>query len=309
MGYSVVVTRDGNEAWQALQTKDPPQIAILDWKMPGLNGLDVCRKIRQEVAEPYIYLILLTGYCQDEHLVAGMEAGADDYIAKPFKTNELRVRLRAGWHFIELQNELIAAREIHKLKSTHDSLTGLLNHEKIMQVLDDEVARADREGTCVAVIMADLDHFKSINDTYGNMAGDSVLRSTAGRLVSLKRPYDSIGRYGGEEFFFILPNCCRNSALNFAERVRTSIAGTGMDLPEGTLPVTISLGVAVSSKERRGDLNSLAKAADAALYKAKERGRNRVDEAVESGFGLKQCPRSMTGGVGNPGGGIKFCLE
>jgi PleD family two-component response regulator len=197
-GYNVVATRDGNEAWQALQAKDPPQLAILDWKMPGMDGLEVCRKVRQEVAEPYIYLILLTGNCQDEHLVAGMEAGADDFIAKPFKSNELRVRLRAGRRIVELQNELIAAREIHRVKSTHDSLTGLLNHEKIMQVLDEELARADRDGNSVAVIMADLDHFKRINDTYGHMAGDAVLRSTAARLLSLKRPYDSIGRFGGE---------------------------------------------------------------------------------------------------------------
>lgn len=279
-GYDVVVTRDGNEAWQALQAKDAPQLAILDWKMPGLDGVDVCRKTRQEAREPYIYLILLTGNCKEEHLVAGMEAGADDYITKPFKTNELRVRLRAGKRIVELQNELIVAREIHKVKSTHDSLTGLLNHEKIMQVLDEELARADRDGNRVAVIMADLDHFKSINDTYGHMAGDTVLRSTAARMLSLKRPYDSIGRFGGEEFLVILPNSCRESALAFAERLRSNIAREEADSPEWVVPVTMSVGVAMSSKERRWDVNSLVKAADAALYKAKEHGRNRVEEAV-----------------------------
>lgn len=279
-GYDVVVTRDGNEAWQALQAKDAPLLAILDWKMPGMDGVEVCRKARQVALEPYSYLILLTGNCQDEHLVAGMEAGADDYITKPFKTNELRVRLRAGRRIIELQNELIAAREIHKVKSTQDSLTGLLNHEKIMQVLDEELARADRDGNSVAVIMADLDHFKSINDTYGHMAGDTVLRSTAAKLLSIKRPYDSIGRFGGEEFLVILPNCCRNAALAFAERLRSSIANEEVDSPEWAIPVTMSVGVAMSSKECRWDVNSLVKAADAALYKAKEHGRNRVEVAL-----------------------------
>lgn len=283
-GYDVVVTRDGNEAWQALQPKDAPQLAILDWKMPGMDGLEVCRKVRHEVREPYIYLILLTAHCQDEHLVTGMEAGADDYITKPFKTNELRVRLRAGRRIIELQNELIAARELHRLKSTHDSLTGLLNHEQILLTLDEELARADREGNSVAVMMADLDHFKSINDTYGHMTGDTVLRSTARRLLSLKRPYDSIGRYGGEEFLVILPDCCRDSALAFAERLRSSMTGKAMASPEGAILVTISVGVAVSSKERRRDAQSLVRAADAALYKAKEHGRNRVEAAVENGF-------------------------
>lgn len=279
-GYNVVVTSDGNEAWYALQAKDAPQLAILDWKMPGISGMELCRKVRQEGQEPYIYLILLTANSLEEHLVAGMEAGADDYIVKPFKVNELKVRLRAGKRIIELQNELIAARESLRVKSTHDSLTGLLNYEKIMQVLDTELARADRNGSCVAVMMADLDHFKRINDTYGHLAGDAVLRSVSRKLLSLKRPYDSIGRYGGEEFMVILPDCCRDSALVFAERLRSCISSNEVNAPEGSIPVTISVGVAVSSKNHGSDGNSLVKAADAALYKAKEHGRNRVAVAV-----------------------------
>ena len=176
-GYDVVVTRDGSEAWQVLQSHDAPRLAILDWMMPGMNGIELCRKIREEKKEPYTYIILLTAQQLDEDIVTGMEAGADDYMIKPFKHNELRVRLRAGRRIIELQDELIAAREVFQAKANRDSLTGLLNHEEILDVLGQELARAERTGKCVSVIMADLDHFKMVNDTYGHMAGDEVLRS------------------------------------------------------------------------------------------------------------------------------------
>lgn len=284
-GYDVVVTGDGNEALEALRAEDAPRLAILDWMMPGINGVEVCRKVRNEVQEPYTYIILLTAQQREEDLVTGMEAGADDYVTKPFKNSELRARLRAGRRIIELQNELIKAREILRDKSTHDSLTGLMNHGKILQVLGEELARADREGNCVAVLMADLDNFKTINDTYGHMAGDSVLLSISRRLLSVKRSYDSVGRYGGEEFLVILPDCCKDSALAFAERFRSSVSSEEVSTPDGVIPVTISIGVTVSSKGRSWDVNTLVKAADAALYKAKREGRNRVAfKAAGGGF-------------------------
>ena len=279
-GYDVVVTRDGNEAWQAFMSKDAPQLAILDWKMPGMEGVEVCRKIRKAAEENYTYIILLTSQQRDEELVIGMEAGADDYIIKPFKHNELKVRLRAGRRIIELQNELLAAREILQAKAAHDSLTGLLNHEEILGTLDKELARSERDGVCVSIIMADIDHFKKINDTYGHLAGDAVLRIAAQKMLSMMRTYDSIGRYGGEEFLVVLPECCRECAGAFAERLRSCICRESIDTPEGMIPITISLGVAASGENGRLDGHSLVKAADAALYRAKERGRNRVEVAA-----------------------------
>ncbi len=275
-GYDVVVARNGNEAWQTLQSQDAPSLAILDWLMPGMDGIEVCRKVRKEGKEPYTYIILLTSQQRDEDIVTGMEAGADDYITKPFKHNELRVRLRAGRRIIELQNELLAARGILEEKASHDALTGLWNHGEILRILDQEVAKAEREETCLSVIMADIDFFKKINDTYGHIAGDTVLRLTAQRMLSLMRSYDSTGRYGGEEFLVVLPGGDRQNAEALAERLRLSISGESMDTPEGTIPVTISLGIAVSCKGRRREANALVKAADEALYQAKERGRNRV---------------------------------
>jgi len=278
-GYEVVIAENGNEAWQVLQADDAPSLAILDWMMPGMAGIEVCRRVRKEKEEPYTYIILLTSQQQDEDIVAGMEAGADDYITKPFKHSELRVRLRAGRRIIELQNELLAARENLREKASHDSLTSLWNHEEILGILGQELARAEREKQCISVIMADLDHFKMVNDTYGHLAGDAVLRLTAKRMLSLMRGYDFIGRYGGEEFLVILPECCKECSVAFAERLRSCVSSGSMDTPDGMIPVTISIGVAASGGENGWAADSLVKAADVALYRAKENGRNRVEVA------------------------------
>jgi two-component system cell cycle response regulator len=258
-GYEVVATQNGDEAWQAVQAEDGPRIAILDWMMPGMDGLEVCRKIRESIKEPYIYIILLTALQGEEDLVSGMKAGADDYITKPFKSNELEVRLCAGIRVIELQDELITAREILREKATHDTLTGLWNHEEILRVLEKELARSKREGTCVGVIMLDLDHFKNVNDTLGHMAGDVVLRAIAQRSLALMRPYDTIGRFGGEEFLIIAPGCDEICIKRVAERLRKSIEQNSIDAQEGTIAITASFGVAVSSKEREKDAGSLVR--------------------------------------------------
>lgn len=276
-GYDVIDTSNGNDAWKALQAEEAPRLAILDWKMPGMDGPAICSKVRQELNEHYTYIILLTAQDRDEDMITGMEAGADDYITKPFKTSELRVRLRAGRRIIELQNELITAREFLKRQAIYDSLTGLLNRGEILRILKNELAKADREESTVALIMADLDSFKKINDNYGHMAGDAVLRLTSERMLSLMRSYDYVGRYGGEEFMIILPGCDLQSAGAIAERLRQSIGEEGMNTPEGMISVTISLGIALRDTENGLDVESLIKAADSALYKAKENGRNRVE--------------------------------
>jgi diguanylate cyclase (GGDEF)-like protein len=280
-GYDVVVTCDGDEALKALRTKDAPKLAILDWMMPGVDGVEICGMMRREAREPYIYIILLTALHRDEDLVAGMEAGADDYITKPFIANELRVRLRAGRRIIDLQNELINAREALREKAARDPLTGLWNHEEILRIMGLELSRAGRERGHVSVIMADLDLFKKVNDTHGHMAGDAVLRLTARRMLSLVRDYDYIGRYGGEEFLLVLPGCDGEWARILADRLCQSIGGDRMDISEGMLPITISLGVATTCKGRKSDVNSLLQAADMALYRAKENGRNRVEVAPD----------------------------
>ncbi len=284
-GYDVEVAEDGAAALQILQSEDPPRLALLDWIMPGMEGVEVCRKVREKTTDSYTYIILLTSQQGDEDLVIGMEAGADDYITKPFKHNELRLRLRAGRRIIELQNELLAARDTFRTKASHDSLSGLWNHEEILRLLSQELSRAEREEKCVGVIMADIDFFKKINDTYGHLTGDVVLQSTANKMCSLMRSYDFVGRYGGEEFLIILTECCLECAASFAERLRLCVGSAAFDTPEGIIPVTISLGVAASGTDWKAGAEALVKAADAALYRAKENGRNRVELYVQPANG------------------------
>jgi len=278
-GYQVLTALDGSEAWQLLQSCDAPQLAILDWKMPGMDGPELCRKVRQQ-DRPYTYIVLLTSQQGDEDLITGMDAGADDYVTKPFNHNELRVRLRAGRRIVELQNELMATREVLQHKASHDSLTGLWNHGEIIGLLRQELARARRREEPLGVVMADLDNFKKINDSYGHLVGDEVLRSVVQRMQAQIRPYDSIGRYGGEEFLMVLPECCRECSATLAERVRLSICSEPIATSEAAIPVSISLGVVSVVSDWDWDENAVIKAADAALYRAKQSGRNRVELAA-----------------------------
>jgi two-component system cell cycle response regulator len=294
-GYEVIVCSDGREAWEVLRQEGAPRFAILDWMMPQMDGVEVCRQVRQQQREDYVYIILLTAKAQKEDLVAGMDAGADDYITKPFNRQELRVRLRAGRRILELQEAMIAARDQAKEIASRDPLTGLWNRSEIFRVLENELARALREGTLLAVLMADLDHFKRINDTYGHLAGDSVLRAAAVRMREAARPYDTVSRYGGEEFVIVISDCDREKAIGIAERVRECIGGSPMDTSEGLLGVTISIGVATAVDFPGEDPNILLHAADAALYRAKDAGRNRVEIAKPSD--LTPHPDGRAGGL------------
>ena len=275
-GYDPVVANDGNEAWEALQQPDGPQLAIVDWMMPGLNGVDICRGVRAAGREPYVYILLLTARTDSEDLVEGMEAGADDYLTKPFQAHELRVRLRAGRRILDLQHQLLAAREALREQATHDGLTGLLNRGGVLAVLDKELARAARAARAVSVLMVDYDHFKWINDTHGHAAGDAVLSEGARRMRESIRAYDSVGRYGGEEFLIVLPGCDESGGLAQAERVRQTFARSPFCSGELRLDVTCSIGVSSRLTPCEGDANLLLREADEALYAAKGEGRNRV---------------------------------
>ncbi|MDG3005453.1 GGDEF domain-containing protein [Paludisphaera mucosa] len=276
-GYEVVTARDGSEAWDLLRRADAPSLAILDWMMPGLDGVDVCRKVRQEGEAPYVYLILLTGKARTEDVVRGMESGADDYVGKPFDEQELKVRMRAGRRIVELHDAL-------RIQATRDALTGAWNRRAIFDILEREAVRAGREGTSVGVIMADLDHFKRINDTLGHQAGDAVLREASRRIELALRPYDAHGRYGGEEFLVVLPGCEMPCAWAAAERIRHTLAEAHVATPSGMTPVTASMGMAIVHGAGR-DAEGLIRLADEALYRAKRGGRNRVEVALGSDLG------------------------
>ena len=270
-GYEVVTARDGGEAWEILQRHDTPQLAILDWMMPGVDGLEICRRVRDSRTAVYVYIIMLTGKTRKEDIVAGMQAGADDYLAKPFDVDELRVRVRAGERIVVLQEAL-------RVQATQDTLTGAMNRGAIFDMLKRELAHSARTGAPIAVIMCDLDHFKQINDTYGHPSGDAVLREASSRLKGVLRGYDALGRYGGEEFMLVLPSCTAEHAAEVAERARRAVADTPVIAGGAIVPISASFGVAQGGGAVL-DLDAVIRAADDALYRAKRAGRNRVDVA------------------------------
>jgi two-component system, cell cycle response regulator len=276
-GYDVMVACDGAEALDLLQREDSPSLIILDWMMPGMTGVEVCRRIRQRDSEPYTYILLLTSKSQKEDLIEGMEAGADDYITKPFDQNELQVRLRAGIRLVDLQTQLLKAREDLREQATRDSLTRLWNRSSILTELGRELARSVRESRPLGVVIVDLDHFKHINDTYGHLAGDAVLREAARRMQSSIRQYDSIGRYGGEEFLILFPGCGEADCFAQADRLRKLLGQTEMKVNDTAIRVTASFGVTTVMPGENWTEEELIRIADEALYVAKKSGRNRVE--------------------------------
>jgi diguanylate cyclase (GGDEF)-like protein len=278
-GYDVMVAQNGLEAWNLLQEESAPKLAVLDWMMPGMDGVHVCRLVRGRI-EPYVYILLLTAKDRKEDVVEGIEAGADDYLTKPFDSHELKARLRTGQRIIELQEELIRAREELRVQATRDALTGLWNHAAILDILRRELDRSCREVAPMGVMMADIDHFKRINDTCGHLAGDQVLRRVAESMQVTVRAYDSIGRYGGEEFLVVAPGSDAASTLQLAERLRAAVREATATSGVEAGPVTLSVGFTSTGELDERDWDVLLRAADGALYQAKSAGRDRVEMAV-----------------------------
>lgn len=280
-GYDVVLAEHGAEAWEILAQPDPPTMAILDWVMPHMTGPEVCRRVRENRREPYTYILLLTSKNTKGETVEGLEAGADDYIVKPFDQHELQVRLRVGKRIIDLQMDLLQAREELRDRANKDLLTMLPNRPAIVTALEQELSRCHRDNRTVGIILLDIDHFKKINDSHGHFAGDAVLREAAARLRGNMRTYDQVGRYGGEEFLVVLPNCDLEQATNQAERMRQRLHGTTMIVDGVEMRVSASFGVTVSDGSERTP-EDLVRIADEALYRAKANGRNCVTSLPES---------------------------
>jgi diguanylate cyclase (GGDEF)-like protein len=275
-GDEVIAVNDGLSALAALEADDAPMLAILDWMMPGMDGPEIIRRVRAGRREPYTYAMLLTGRTQHEDLVKGMEAGADDYLHKPFRMNELKVRLRAGQRIVELQQQLIDAREALRVQATRDPLTGLFNRWAINDWLDSCLALCERDGRPMGVLVLDLDHFKNINDNFGHPAGDAVLAEVSSRLRSQLRRSDGVGRYGGEEFLVVLPGCDEKLTLMAAERLRACLADAPVVCRDAVISVTCSAGAAVWTASNPKDPETLIREADQALYRSKAGGRDQV---------------------------------
>ena len=286
-GYEVVVACDGAEAWAVLERDDAPSLVVLDWVMPVMTGPEVCTRLRQMGREQYTYILLLTSKNQKEDLIVGMSAGADDYLTKPFDQQELEVRLQAGKRILGLHEALVLAQKKLFRQATYDELTDLYNRARILDLLRTEQARAERDQKPVGIVLADIDKFKSVNDTYGHSVGDAVLREAARRMQNCIRTYDLIGRYGGEEFLLVLPGCDLGCAAQQAERLRLSICENPMPVGDGSiegsspienicLPISASFGTTTYYPGTPTSVEGLIKLADEALYEAKRTGRNRV---------------------------------
>jgi len=277
-GFGVTLAESGSEAWRILEQPNAPKLVLLDWVLPDLDGIELCQRIRQAgSSSPYIYIILLTSKEGRQNMLQAMQAGADDYLVKPFDELELKARLLVGKRILDLQEELVSARESMRHAATHDSLTGLTNRGEILAMLERELERARRERKPVAVILCDVDHFKDVNDTLGHLFGDEALREIGRRLRAQLRVYDGVGRYGGEEFLMVLPSCDLPNALLRANELREIIAKTLVVCSGEERLITMSMGVAVSACEGRNEVERLLNQADAGLYKAKEKGRNRIE--------------------------------
>jgi diguanylate cyclase (GGDEF)-like protein len=297
--YHVVVAEDGDKAWLALQQPDAPSLLLFDWMMPGMDGLELCRRVRQREDGPYPYILLLTANDTKEQIVNGLNAGADDYLTKPVNVDELRARLQVGRRILGLQNALHQKEQELRFAATHDALTNFWNRGALVEFLQRESARAARSQGPFSILMIDVDNFKKINDRYGHLTGDLVLKEVANRLSSVSRCTDWVGRYGGEEFMVIAAGCGGDALPMVSERLRESVGRHPVETPSGPVPVTVSVGALfVDSGAGSEDSDLLMRLADEALYRAKAAGRNRVELAWVGQDGRPLTPVPQSGAAG-----------
>jgi len=276
-GHQLITAANGLDAWEMLQ-REHVRMLIVDWMMPGLDGPELIRRIRGAGWPGYTYIILLTAKTGRDDVVEGLNAGADDYVTKPFRQDELLARMGVGARILELETRLSESLEREEALATRDSLTGLPNRRALYDRARAELNRAEREKRSVGVIMLDIDHFKPINDRFGHAAGDEALRRVAEVLQKSKRDYDYTGRWGGDEFLTILPGTSMLQAGLVAERIRASIDMVRLEVGGAdTVELRSSLGVACASPATSPiAIDDLLNQADGALYRAKADGRNRV---------------------------------
>lgn len=290
-GYEVIACADGRAAFEAISHAGEG-ILIADWGMPEMDGVELCQAIRElqsMKAIRSVHIILLTANSDHNDVVRGLEAGADDYLTKPYRAPELLARIRSGERNLRLQRDLFSKQlEIQKANAalvvlnekleklaSNDTLTGLYNRRVLFVRFKELWAHSDRGNVPLSCIMLDIDYFKRINDTFGHHAGDVVLTHVAKLLRSCVRPYDVCARFGGEEFVVICPGADLEGATQVAERVRQQVAETSVTVEDNTLRVTTSVGVATREPQHASP-DTLISVADAMLYQAKAAGRNQV---------------------------------
>jgi len=274
--YSLVFAKSGCETVD-LFAQHHPALVIVDWIMPDLTGIEICKHIRSKSQASYTYIILLTGKSEKESVVEGLAAGADDYLTKPFHPEELIARVGVGLRIMELQREIEVKNAMLEELALTDPLTSLPNRRAIENWAARQLSGAARHGFSFWVALADLDHFKTVNDTHGHDAGDAVLKAFSQILKTKSRRSDICGRIGGEEFLFVLTHATKEDAMRVIECVRRELEATKFNFGGNSLTVTASFGLAGFAGTRAPDFNRLVAQADLALYSAKRLGRNRVE--------------------------------
>jgi diguanylate cyclase (GGDEF)-like protein len=279
-GYEVTCATDGRKALEVLQAPESPRLAILDWIMPGKDGIEVCREVRKRGKSPYIYILMLTAKGRKQDIVEGLESGADDYLIKPYHPHELRARLRAGRRILDLQEQLGSAHRLIEAQMTLDPLTGVWSRHVILEILKLQLTLSSQSDSPMSLVIANVDSFRDVNATFGPLAGDAVLREVARRIRSALRPPDSIGRSVADEFVMVLPGCDAPTAASVAERFRARVDRRAVDTSEGVIAVTVSLGVFVTPSGKALDLDAAWRLATEAVSHAKANGHNRVEFAA-----------------------------
>jgi len=267
-GFAVVAVADGEEAWSIMQQPESPRLAVLDWMMPGMDGVEVCRRLRAVDNPEPPYLIMLTARGNKADIVEALKAGADDYVQKPFDPEELRARISVGCRILDLQQRLA------ELANT-DPLTGLYNRRRFFEGTREEIARSRRYQYPLSLLMVDVDHFKVVNDTYGHDAGDILLQHLAALFKNFLREGDMVGRLGGEEFAILLGHTDQDQAESVAERIRQAVETQPVTYQDQQIKITLSIGVSQLSPAEE-DPYPVLKRADDMLFLAKGKGRNCV---------------------------------
>lgn len=277
-GYDMVIATNGVEAIQKAEHHLPDCI-LLDIKMPLVTGRQVCETLQANEATRYIPVIFLSGVGSDEEIIDALDAGANDYVVKPFNPKIVMARVRVALRMKRFQEELRARHQIAEIKANTDELTGLHNRRLLFERLREEANRAQRFGFGLTILMVDIDHFKEVNDTQGHAVGDQVLSEVAQIIKFNTRAYDVLCRYGGDEFTLILPQTDRDQGLVVAERIRSAVQHGSFNRGHDPPLITASLGLS-SYPEDGDDPDVLLQAADLALYHAKQSGRNQVQFMV-----------------------------
>jgi len=284
-GHEPVIACDGEEALAIMRGEDPLRLLLLDWEMPKLDGLEVCRELRELKTDLPPYIIFVTAKDSASEIVRALEYGGSDFVKKPFNKDELGARIRVGVRNLELQAELVEARRLMERLAMYDALTGVYNRRAIMDILPREINRAERNHQCLAVAIADLDHFKTVNDRFGHAVGDRVLIAAVKTLQGCIRLSDCIGRWGGEEFILLTAVDKRfmdNHELpQLFERIRVAIETQQIEHEGQAIPITTSIGVTCASTG--ASIEAILHAADMALYQAKNEGRNRICCGIPNG--------------------------